>query len=638
MAEVTINTTGAVDQTGVDPVFVNEPLQTYRSELREKFPPNNQVLLIQIPQTILQSFNADVARKRGYYAFPPTGLQYLYQSLKNRGLDVRIFDLNLELLKRVHQDEAYDHSDWVSLLEEYLETFDPFIVGVSCMFDAGIAPLIQVLDFLKSRERSVTITGGVVSTYEYQNLLDRDLCHFVIKGEGENKLNFLFDHLTGKAENHAQTPDICFKPNDTVIQTQGPPDAVAVQGDLIDSYSQVPVEEYHNYGSLNPFSRIAGIYKSPYAAIQMNRGCRAACTFCAVRDFNGRFVRTRPVDEVLSEMDFLINHRGVRHFEWLDDDLLFAKKDLQYLLESIIERKWKITWSANNGLIAAVVDEKTMQLIQDSGCIGFKIGIETGNAEMLRAVKKPGTLAKFREFGQMIKDYDQVFVGGNFIIGFPDERFSQMMDSFWFNSEMHLDWAAFTICQIIRGASAFSDFEDYFVTQMDSDGELIKNFLPVRDSASGQIAAPAGVSKGLDVFDLDPDLVPTEEQNKEIWFTFNLVGNYINNKNLRPGGRVEKFISWVEMAQTAYPTNPYMSLFLALAYVIDDQPEKAAEHFQQASNLHKTEYWNDRFTAFGLMELLEELPASREGAYQVIEDLRQRTMPVQKIPDNSVIG
>ena len=167
--------------------------------------------------------------------------------------------------------------------------------------------MIQVLDFLKSRERSVTITGGVVSTYEYQNLLDRDLCHFVIKGEGENKLNFLFDHLTGKAENHAQTPDICFKPNDTVIQTQGPPDAVAVQGDLIDSYSQVPVEEYHNYGSLNPFSRIAGIYKSPYAAIQMNRGCRAACTFCAVRDFNGRFVRTRPVDEVLSEMDFLIN-------------------------------------------------------------------------------------------------------------------------------------------------------------------------------------------------------------------------------------------------------------------------------------------------------------------------------------------
>jgi len=623
---------------GEDTAFANQPLKDYCVELRERYTPNNKVLLIQIPQSILKSFNPDVALKRGYYSFPPTGLQYLYESFKTRGLDVKILDLNLNLLKRVHEDPNFDHNDWVSLLEEYLETFDPFIVGVSCMFDAGIGPLIQILDFLKKRGGSVTMTGGVVSTYEYKNLLDRELCHFVIKGEGENKLNYLFDHLTGNSEDRTPTPGICFKPESAVLESQGPPDAVAVRGDLIDSYDQVPVQEYYNYGSLNPFSRIAGIYKSPFAAIQMNRGCRAACTFCAVRDFNGKAVRTRPVESVLAEMNFLVNQRGIKHFEWLDDDLLFAKKDLQFLLQSIIDRKWDITWSANNGLIAAVVDEYTMSLIRDSGCIGFKIGIETGNAEMLRTVKKPGTLAKFREFGQMIKEYDQVFVGGNFIIGFPNETFSQMMDSFWFNAEMNLDWAAFTICQIIRGASAFSDFEDYFVSQMNSDGDLIKNFLPVRDSANGQFTADDGISKGLDVFKLDPSLVPTEEQNKEIWFTFNLVGNYINNKNLRPGGRVEKFISWVEMAQTAYPTNPYMSLFLAMGYVLDGQGEQAAEHLEKAQTFHQTDYWMGRFIAFGLIEVLNDFPSSKDGVYQAIESLRLRNLPAEPVQANLGAG
>lgn len=607
--------------------YDNGPLEQYCSSLEARYVPNNKVLLIQIPQSILQSFTPDVARKRGYYAFPPTGLQYLHQSLQGRGLDVRILDLNFLLLKRVFEDESFDHNDWVTILEDYLETFDPYVIGVSCMFDAGIKPLIQVLDFLNNRGRSIVITGGVVSTYEWQNLIGRDLCHFVIKGEGENKINFLLDHLTRQSQGHDPTPGINFKLEQGFHESQGEPDNVPVRGDLIDTYSQVEVEKYYRFGSLNPFSRMAAIYDSPFAAIQMNRGCRAACTFCAVRDFNGVGVRIRTPDEVLKEMEFLINERGIKHFEWLDDDLLFSKKDLHYLLESIIQRKLGITWSANNGLIAASVDEYTMQLIRDSGCIGFKIGIETGNAEMLRKVRKPGTLDRFRRFAGMLGNYPEVFVGGNMILGFPDETFSQMMDTYRFSLELNLDWYPFTICQIIRGASAFSDFEDYFDAQMESDGTLIKNFLPVRDSASGQLLAATQVSTGLDVFNLDPDLVPNEDQIKEIWFTFNLVGNYINNKNLTADGRVEKFISWVEMAQSAYPTNPYMSLFLALAYIISDDREQADAHYQKAVTYHQTDYWMDRFVSFGLLDILNNFPKDKSGVFETIQRLRERTAP-----------
>ena len=167
----------------------------------------------------------------------------------------------------------------------------------------------------------------------------------------------------------------------------GPHDDVVIQGDVSDSYSLVPIADYCRYGSLNPFSRKVDGPPVPFAAVQFARGCRAECTFCAVRDFMGKGVRMRTVGDVIAEMEFLYEQHGVRHFEWLDDDLLFDRREAKELFRQIIAKGWDIHWSANNGLIAASVDDELMELIRDSGCVGFKIGIETGNTEMLRKVK-----------------------------------------------------------------------------------------------------------------------------------------------------------------------------------------------------------------------------------------------------------
>ncbi|MDP6926293.1 MAG: hypothetical protein QGG84_04310, partial [Rhodospirillales bacterium] len=52
-----------------------------------------------------------------------------------------------------------------------------------------------------------------------------------------------------------------------------------------------------------------------------NRGCRAQCTFCSVRNFNGPGVRQRDVASVIDELDVLVNDHGIGHIMWLDDDL-----------------------------------------------------------------------------------------------------------------------------------------------------------------------------------------------------------------------------------------------------------------------------------------------------------------------------
>lgn len=601
----------------------NRLFKEYCDVLKAQFNPANRILLIQIPQFNLDTYSKEIARNKGYYTFPPTGLQYLYEAIKTRDLDVRILDLNLDLLKRLQVDNEFNISQWLSILDDCLHEFNPHVIGVSCMYDSGIKILLGILRHLNSYNKSIIIAGGIIASYESQNLLSRELCHFVIRGEGENKLNFLLDHITEENTHRKEISGICFRYRNICYETKGDTDIVTPSGNLIDSYSKISIGQYHKYGSLNPFSRMAGLKNAPFATIQLNRGCRGACTFCSVRDFMGKGVRARPVKDVLDEMEFLITEKGVRHFEWLDDDLLYHKKNIQRILETIIERNWKITWSANNGLIVSNIDEKTMRLINDSGCIGFKVGIESGNPEILKSVKKPGTLQSFRKFSELSQKYDRPFIGGNFMLGFPHETFGQMMDSFRFFLEMNLDWGAFTVCQAIRGATAFGDFEDYFEEQMEHNGAKTKNFIPAREASSKQVSATADVKRGLDVFKIPPESIPDEIQIREIWETFNLVGNFINNKNLKRNGNVDKFIAWVETAQAAYPTNPYMSLFLSLACLIKGNSAKADEYRSKMTTIMDNDdcYWRKWFKSFCLDKVIQDFHADRDETFETINYL-----------------
>jgi radical SAM superfamily enzyme YgiQ (UPF0313 family) len=598
----------------------------YCQTLRKSYGPVRRVLLLQTPQILLDVFNREIALKRGYYIFPPTGPQCLYEAAKDRDIEFRILDLNYEILKDVHEDPNFSPSDWPLILERTLEEFKPQIVGVSCIFDVGINPMLTALRLIRSRGESIVIGGGVIATYEWSQLIGNDLCHFVAIGEGENKFNAILDHLTEENLGTTLVSGIYFMADGDIRQTDGPPDAVSFKGDMTASYDLVPIETYFRYGSLNPFSRMKHVETSPFAAIQLARGCRAACTFCAVRDFMGRGVRARSTDDVLAEMAYLIDKKGVRHFEWLDDDLLFYKTEVQNILRGIIDRGWNITWSANNGLIATSLDDETIRLMRDSGCIGFKIGIETGNPAMLRKVKKPAKHEKFLSVSKLMESAPEIFVGGNFIVGLPDETFGQMMDSLHFALLVDLDWAAFTVCQVIRGASAFNEAGEYFEEQMKSEGKKLANFIPTRSSGKGMIENAFETPGQPTVFSLPADCVPTAEQVKEIWFACNLIVNYVHNKNLRPDGRPEKFVAWVETAQRAYPANPYMSLFLALAHVLLGNLDIATEQLSKATINSHDDYWQSKFTAYGISSLINEFPRSPNAVYTALSEIYDRLL------------
>ena len=224
----------------------------YCRTLRHRYPPGRKVLLVQTPQVLLSTFRTETARGRGYYAFPPTGLQCLYESIGEMalGMEVRILDLNLEILRHACEKPDFDVAHWLDIFAAALDDFQPDLVGVSCMYDSGIEALLTLLQWLKERDQALVVAGGIIATYEWQTLLERSLCHFTVAGEGENKIRHLISQWLGKGA-FAATPGIRFRHEETIQESTGPTDVVTFDRDLIASYEQVRVETHYRYGSHN---------------------------------------------------------------------------------------------------------------------------------------------------------------------------------------------------------------------------------------------------------------------------------------------------------------------------------------------------------------------------------------------------
>ena len=604
-------------ETG-DTQLLNKNLIEYCNKLRQERVLNNKVLFINCPQFNIENFEPEVAIDRCYYAYPPTGLQCLVSALSRRNLDVRILDLNFEVLKKVNTNPNFDYNNWISILDGYLKEFNPSVVGISNFFAIDTPYFKKISDFLrKQKNLPIILAGGQNATYNAKKFLEEKRCDFVCLRESENKVRYLFDILYQENKKRNPTPGILFSFNGKIEETEGKKDIVDLKEDIIHTYRTIPIEEYCKVGSTSPFSRMAG-ENTIFSGILLNRGCRGNCKFCDVVDYTGKGVRSREPKDFLDEMTYLYDKRGVRYFEILDDDFTRYKNKTLEVLNGIIKKGLKISWAVNNGIIASSLDEKIMEVMRDSGCIGFHTGVESGDLKMLKEIRKPGNLNSFKNFSRIAKKFPEMFIVDNYIFGFPGEKFEQMINSFNFSREMNLDWSSYAIYQ-----QNVNFFGDHGVRKEESIGD----FVPTKDGLKGKLASSELVLTGRNVFDIDPKAIPPREQLNHIWFSFNLIRNFILNKNLRSDGRVQKFISWVEVIKKRYPTHPYMNLFLSFAYNLSENNEKARLEYEKMEENLKDPYWKEKFEQFNLHKILESFPKSKKQTREALDFLIEKNVP-----------
>ncbi|MFA5322721.1 MAG: radical SAM protein [Smithella sp.] len=321
---------------------------------------------------------------------PPLGVTYVAAAFEAAGAEVKIFDYIVS---------AYTKEN----LEKQLESFRPDAVGATSVtmtfYDAQ-----QILRDVKSyNPEIITMMGGPhVSFTAIDTLQQYPHIDLIVIGEGEDTIAELTPLLKQKSKWH-NIRGIAYR-NDGEMVITGKRDFIT-DIDRIHSPARhlLPVSRYRALGF--PVSLITG------------RGCPYSCIFCLGRKMVGSKVRRRKSKLVLDEIENIIGY-GFDRINIADDLFTSDKERVKEICAGIKERSLKFPWSA----FARVdtVSQEVFDLMAEAGCDSVSFGVETGNPEMLKRIKKGIKLEQVHSAVKMCQQAGMI-AHESFIIGLPGE-------------------------------------------------------------------------------------------------------------------------------------------------------------------------------------------------------------------------
>ena len=178
----------------------------------------------------------------------------------------------------------------------------------------------------------------------------------------------------------------------------------------------------------------------PMMLLQYTRGCRFACSFCAVSEYFDKRTYVRRIDEVLEE----IEKEGRRFLFFVDDNIASDQKALKELCRELIPLNLK--WFSQASL-DVTRDEELIKLMADSGCVGNVMGFESITAASLRDAKKSPNLPGFCNYTKevaILREYGMQ-TWAAFTLGYDHDTYDSIMATMEFALENRFTFAAFNI-------------------------------------------------------------------------------------------------------------------------------------------------------------------------------------------------
>lgn len=193
----------------------------------------------------------------------------------------------------------------------------------------------------------------------------------------------------------------------------------------------------------------------PMSLMQYSRGCRFACSFCAVSQYFEKDHYIRRIDEVLREIE--AQEREFLFF--IDDNIASDRPALRELCRALIPMK--VRWISQASL-DVTKDDETMRLMADSGCIGNVTGFETITAASLRDARKAPNLPGFNNYEREVEALRQygMQTWAAFTLGYDHDTYDSIMATMEFALKNRFTFAAFNILMPYPNTPLYKKLED----------------------------------------------------------------------------------------------------------------------------------------------------------------------------------
>lgn len=415
-----------------------------------------KVLLINPPRLNMIKTNVpdivDDSEGIGYY--PPIGLLYIASMAeKVPGCKVGVLDATVDQL---------DYAQ----IEEYIRRESPDVVGIQTM----TYTLIDSLETAKVAKKvnkniHVCLGGPHISIYpeETLNFLEVDS---VVIGEGEYIFADLLRAIIMRKDLHT-VKGIMFKQAGEKIFT-------GTRG-LIDDINSLPFPSRH----LTPIKKYWSILSqsAPITTIISSRGCPYKCIFCE-RPHLGKKFRFRSADNVVNELQGAVES-GIKGFIFYDDTFTLDRKRVHDICDEVKRRNLNIDWSIRARVDS--VDEPMLIKLRSAGCNMIHFGVESGNPEILKVLKKNINLDQVKKAFYWSKKHG-IKTLGYFMLGNPTENRQQILETIAFAKKLNPDYINVSLTTPFPGTELYkmgiekgvlkSDYWKEFACKPD------KNFVP----------------------------------------------------------------------------------------------------------------------------------------------------------------
>lgn len=186
----------------------------------------------------------------------------------------------------------------------------------------------------------------------------------------------------------------------------------------------------------------------PMATIIVSRGCPSQCIFCLTPLISGQKLRKRSVQNVLGEIKECVKTYGITDFFFRADTFTMDRGYVRELCKGIKEAKLGITWVANSR--TDVVDEDLLKTMKEAGCVLVAFGIESGNDEMQKKIRKNAMANDARRAVGLCRRIGLKTLGF-FIIGFPWDTEETIKDTYDLMKELDCDFIEVHIAMPFEG-------------------------------------------------------------------------------------------------------------------------------------------------------------------------------------------
>jgi len=381
------------------------------------------------------------------YGLQPLGVLYIGALLRREGFDVSVLDADIKGLT-------------IAETVQRIIATDPDLVGISLMTPQMVSGLALCAALKHARPGLPIVLGGAHIDASKDDIFSMaTTMDFAIHGEGEPPMleccQKLRDH--GIKEGHAYTnlyelrkdvPNVITRDPATGEVTVQPARSFLVDLDML------PSADYTMYGHLDyRMPMLPGLVLS----MMLSRGCPFSCTFCDAPQVMGKKFRYWSVDRIVEDIRKYKEIHNTNAFVFKDSTFTASQRWAKELCQAFIDAKLNIRWRCNTR--ADLIPQPLLALMRKAGCDILNIGVESGDPEILRRIKKEVDLTKVGDAFERCRKLG-IRTYATMIVGAPGETEASIRRSLDFAMKIRPSLVNFHIAIAYPGTPMYEEALD----------------------------------------------------------------------------------------------------------------------------------------------------------------------------------